>query len=73
MQVTWSMSQAAQFEQGGTSRCTGGDDDEDEEEESTSSAMQISSSRGIPPPRPSRTQSAQFSFSSTRDKKYRDL
>ena len=48
--VTRGMSRATQFEQGGTSRAVG--DDEEDGEEATSSSMDISGSRGMPPPRP---------------------
>jgi len=61
--VTQGMSRAAQFEQGGTSRAIGGDDEEDGDE-ATSSAMDISGSRGMPPPRPPCARGARASFSS---------
>jgi hypothetical protein len=48
--VTRGMSRAAQLEQGGTLRAAG--DDEEDGEEATSSAMDISGSRGMPPPHP---------------------
>ena len=60
------MTQAAQFEQGGTSRGAGDDaDDEGDVMEAMSSAMEILCSSGMPPPRPSRTQGARASFSSS--------
>jgi len=68
------MTQAAQFEQGGTSQGAGDDaDDEGDVMEATSSAMEILCSSGMPPPRPSRTQGARASFSSSRDREHRGL
>ena len=62
------MSRAAQFEQGGTSRAAG--DDEEDGDESTSSAMDISGSRGMPPPHPPCAHGAQAFFSSTREREH---